>query len=88
MGQKWLAFYSNFKIKLMKAAKKDYLGIDLSKLEFDVSLLVVINHVKQPMLSERFDNSVTCMNAFKTWLKSQGISYDQNSLLVIENTGV
>ena len=72
----------------MKAAKKNYLGIDVSKLWFDVSLLVVIDHVKQPMLTERFDNSVTGMKAFKTWLKSQGVSYDQNSLLVIENTGV
>ena len=72
----------------MKAEKKNYLGIDVSKLWFDVSLLVVINHVKQPMFTERFDNSVNGMKAFKIWLKLQEISYDHNSLLVIENTGV
>ena len=72
----------------MKATSKNYLGIDVSKQWFDVSLLVVINHVKQPMLTERFDNAAAGIKAFKAWLKSRGVSYAENSLLVIENTGV
>lgn len=72
----------------MKAESKNYLGIDVSKLWFDVSLLPVINHVKQLMLSERFDNTATGLKAFKAWLKTHAVSYDHNSLLVIENTGV
>lgn len=72
----------------MKATVKNYLGIDVSKLWFDVSILPVIDHVKQPITTERFDNSTAGMKAWKAWLKLQQVSYDQNSLLVIENTGV
>jgi transposase len=80
--------FSNVKTNFMKAVRKNYLGIDVSKLWFDVTLLLVINHVKQPMLTQRFDNTTACMKAFKAWLKSQAVSYDENTLLVIENTGV
>ena len=68
--------------------RKNYLGIDVSKPWFDVSLMVVLAHVKQPILTERFDNSAPGFKAFKIWLKSVGVSLDENSLLVIENTGV
>lgn len=68
--------------------RKNYLGIDVSKLWFDVCLMPVIEHLKQPVVTERFDNTTTGMRAFKTWLKSTGVSLDQHSLLVIENTGV
>lgn len=70
------------------ALRKNYLGIDVSKPWFDVSLLPVIDHVKQPFVTERFDNTVAGMNAFKNWLKVSGVTLDSNSLLVIENTGV
>lgn len=72
----------------MNAVRNNYLGIDVSKQWFDVSLLVVLNHVKQAMVSDRFDNTISGMKAFKTWLKAMAVSYDENSLLVIENTGV
>lgn len=72
----------------MPVSKKNYLGIDVSKPWFDVSLLMVTDHQKQPMLTERFDNTVAGMKAFKAWLKVQAVSYDADSLLVIENTGV
>ncbi|MFC4231584.1 IS110 family transposase [Parasediminibacterium paludis] len=68
--------------------RKNYLGIDVSKLWFDVSLLPIIDHVKQPIITERFDNTTSGMTAFKAWLKSTGVTLDQHSLLVIENTGV
>lgn len=68
--------------------RKNYLGIDVSKLWFDVSLLVVLEHVKQVIVTERFDNSVNGIKAFKSWLKGNQVSLDNNSLLVIENTGV
>jgi transposase len=68
--------------------RKNYLGIDVSKLWFDVSLMAVMDHVKQALISERFDNTTSGMNAFKAWLKSTGVSLDEYTLLVIENTGV
>ena len=73
---------------MKKILTKNYLGIDVSKPWFDVSLLVVIDHVKQPMVTERFDNTATGMKLFKSWLKNTSVTFDDNSLLVIENTGV
>jgi transposase len=67
---------------------KWYLGMDVSKLWFDVSVLPVVNHVKQVMLSERFDNSKEGLKLFKKWLFSQGEVTSENCLIVIENTGV
>ena len=72
----------------METSQKNYLGIDVSKLWFDVSLLPVIDHQKQPMVTDRFDNTLEGMKAFKKWLKANHVSMDQNTLLVIENTGV
>jgi transposase len=88
MGQKWLSYLSNLKLKTMQDLQKNYLGIDVSKPWFDVSLLIVVNHQKSPMLTERFDNSILGMKAFKKWLFTHAVSFDKNSLLVIENTGV
>jgi transposase len=73
---------------MMQLQRKNYLGIDVSKLWFDVSLMAVIDYAKQPLITERFDNTAPGMKAFKTWLKLQQVLYDENSLLVIENTGV
>ena len=72
----------------MQVSQKNYLGIDVSKPWFDVSLLVVLDHQKQPMITERFDNTATGMKAFKKWLGSHRVGFDASSLLVIENTGV
>lgn len=68
--------------------RKNYLGIDVSKPWFDVSLMVVIDHVKQPIVTERFDNNSAGLKLFKAWLKTASVTLNQNSLLVIENTGV
>lgn len=72
----------------MHAETKNYLGIDVSKLWFDVSVMAVVDHAKQPLITGRFDNNLQGMKAFKTWLKLHHVTYDENSLLVIENTGV
>lgn len=72
----------------MQNSKKNYLGIDVSKPWFDVSLLSVVNHQKQPMITERFDNTTAGMKEFKKWLVFHTVDFDTNTLLVIENTGV
>lgn len=72
----------------MAVSQKNYLGIDVSKPWFDVSLLVVCDHQKQPLITNRFDNTATGMKAFKKWLLSHNVGFNANSLLVIENTGV
>lgn len=68
--------------------QKNYLGIDVSKLSFDVSLMVVIKDRKQPMVVSPFDNNSAGLKSFKKWLDEHQVSFDENSLLVIENTGI
>ena len=72
----------------MKKVAKFYLGMDVSKLWIDITVMCVLNHIKQPMITERFDNDVAGMKTLGKWLKKYKVSFDDNSLLVIENTGV
>jgi len=64
------------------------MGIDVSKPYFDLSLMIVINHQKQPVVTKRFDNTAAGIKALHKWLKEQGVPFDANALLVIENTGI
>ena len=64
------------------------MGIDVSKPYFDLSLMTVINHQKQPVVTQRFNNTTAGIKALHKWLKEQGVPFDEHSLLVIENTGI
>ena len=68
--------------------QKNYLGIDVSKLSFDVSLIVVVNGCRLPMVISGFDNNISGLKSFKAWLEEHQVSFNENSLLVIENTGI
>lgn len=72
----------------MKANSIFFIGIDVSKPYFDASLMAVIEHQKQGIETARFDNSQDGLKAFAKWLKSFKVSMDQNTLVVIENTGI
>src|SRR4051812_13027454 len=74
--------------KTMKKDVKCFLGMDVSKLWVDITLMRVVDHQKQPAISERFDNTEAGIKALDKWLRKQQIPFDDNSLLVIENTGV
>jgi transposase len=65
-----------------------FIGIDVSKPWFDASLMEVKDHQKQTMKTERFDNSPAGIKTFHKWLISDAVTFDKNSLVVIENTGV
>jgi transposase len=88
MGQKWLMHYSQFKIKMMKKQTCFFLGIDVSKLWFDISLMSVVDFQKQQMTTERFDNTIEGLALLKKWLKNSEVTFDNKTLLVIENTGI
>lgn len=60
----------------MQESKKHYLGVDVSKPWFDVSLLSVVSHQKQPMITERFDNTPAGMKEFKKWLVVNDVIFD------------
>lgn len=68
--------------------QKSYLGIDVSKLTFDVALMVATNGQKQPVVTSKFSNDASGLKSFKVWLDDRHVSFDANSLLVIENTGI
>ena len=72
----------------MQKEERFYLGIDVSKGWFDAALMPCIDHQKQPMQCERFDNTAEGLEVFDSWLRKQLVSFDERTLLVIENTGV
>ncbi len=72
----------------MKKQTCFFLGIDVSKLWFDISLMVVVNFQKQQMITERFDNTIEGLALLKNWLKAHKVKFDNDTLLVIENTGI
>lgn len=72
----------------MISTTKFFIGIDVSKPYFDVSLMAVVNHLKQPIETARFENNATGIKGFDKWLKTHRVSYNEQSLVVIENTGI
>src|SRR3954453_10835320 len=80
--------FKDLQNKTMKKDLKCYLGMDISKNWVDITLMKVIDHQKQPAQTERFDNSEAGMKALDKWLRKQQVSFDDSSLLVVENTGV
>ena len=72
----------------MKRDKKFYLGLDISKPFFDAALLIVTAASKQEIAMQQFSNDKAGIKMFEKWLKASGVSYDANSLVVIENTGI
>lgn len=72
----------------MSTGTRFYLGIDVSKPYFDAALMAVIDHVKQPVITERFENTSAGIKSFHKYLKKHRVSFDQQTILVIENTGV
>jgi len=73
---------------MMKKQTGSFLGIDVSKLWFDISLMQVLNFQKQQMITERFNNTINGLALLKKWLKVQKVTFDNDTLLVIENTGI
>ena len=80
--------FKDLQNKTMKKDVKCFLGMDVSKSWVDITLMKVIDHQKQPATTERFDNSEAGMKALDKWLRKQQVPFNDNSLLVVENTGV
>lgn len=88
MGQKWLVILSQEQNECMQKEVKFYVGIDVSKLWFDACMMMVTDHQKQPMVTARFDNDAPGIKGFDKWLRKYKVTFDENTLVVIENTGV
>lgn len=72
----------------MNEKQQSFIGIDVSKLWFDASLFVIKSAEKSSIETEKFDNNAAGTKAFEKWLKKLHVSYDENTLIVIENTGI
>ena len=72
----------------MIGTTKFFIGIDVSKPYFDVSLMAVISHIKQAIETARFDNTAAGIKLFEKWLKARGVTMNEQSIVVIENTGI
>ena len=72
----------------MEKVKQCYLGIDVSKSWFDLSIISVIDGQRQQLVTVRFNNDRSGLKELDKWLKHNSVPFNENSLLVIENTGV
>ena len=72
----------------MQNNAKYFIGIDVSKPFFDAALMPVIDHQKQATETAHFENTELGLKLFEKWLKKHKVSFDENTILVIENTGI
>jgi transposase len=72
----------------MQTKKKCFIGIDVSKTWFDLSLISVTGSNKSVMVTEKFSNDAEGLKLLSKWLKAQQVPFNENTLVVIENTGV
>lgn len=72
----------------MQNNTKYFIGIDVSKPFFHAALMAVIDHKKQAIESAHFENTGLGLKEFEQWLKKHKVSFDANTILVIENTGI
>lgn len=68
--------------------RESFIGVDVSKLHLDLALMVVENHTKGPIITQRFENNAAGMKRLDKWLKTTGVTRDEHTLVVIENTGI
>lgn len=72
MVQKRLDLHK-YKSSGMLPTKQFYLGVDVSKPYFDVSLMVVVDHLKQPVACRHFDNTPLITTYFKKMVVPTGL---------------
>ncbi len=72
----------------MKKQNGYFLGIDVSKSWFDVSVMAVVDHLRKDLETKQFDNNKPGLTKFKKWLKKLKVSFSPDTLVVIENTGI
>lgn len=72
----------------MQEVKNSFIGIDVSKEWFDVSMIMVTNGEKGDLTSGKFDNNQSGFKLFTKWLTLHEVPLNQNTLVVIENTGI
>ena len=70
----------------MSKLLKNFVGIDISKLFFDVALLIADQC--GPILHQQFEQSKKGFSEMKEWLEKQGVFLDAATLFCMEYTGI
>lgn len=68
--------------------KKFFIGIDVSKYSIDAAFIVQSGSERSDPIWQVFDNKDSGLSTFKKWLISNSIPFNNNTLIVIENTGL
>ena len=68
--------FKDWQNKTMKKDVKSFLGMDVSKLWVDITLMKVVDHQKQPATSERFDNNEAGIKALDKWLRKHQVPFN------------
>jgi len=64
------------------------IGVDVSKLTLDVSLVYVEGHLRYGKGNTTVGNSTEGLRQLYYWLKQQGVCFNKSTKLVMENTGM
>lgn len=68
--------------------KKYFVGIDVSKQTIDVAFIIQAGQQRTQPCWKIFDNNEHGFWQMKTWLQSNHVLFNKNTLFVIENTGL
>ena len=64
------------------------IGVDVSKLTLDVSLVLVDGHLRYTRGSITIGNTAEGLKVLRRWLKQQGVCFNEKTKVVMENTGM
>ena len=70
----------------MSKLLKHFVGIDISKLFFDVALLKTVH--PEHIVHQQFDQSAQGFAKLKKWLEKQGVLINEETLICMEHTGL
>lgn len=68
--------------------KKFFIGIDVSKHTLDVAFIIHESSTVTKPLWSQFANSSSGLRAMHSWLTEQGVLFNAQAIIVIENTGI
>jgi transposase len=73
---------------MKKQSSFNCIGVDVSKLTLDVSLVRMNDYYRSVAGSTRVSNTKEGLNDLRTWLRQRGVGFNETTKLVMENTGM
>ena len=73
---------------MKKQSSINCIGIDVSKLTLDVSLVRLTDHYRSVSGSTTVSNTKQGLSDLRTWLRQQGVGFNETTKVVMENTGM